>query len=79
MTTAELNNLYKKLYMNFYDDNELHAEYAIFNEHPETEDDYKNMIADFVKYLIENNMVTDIAEIAATIEVPVTDLDFIKI
>lgn len=53
MTTAELNNLYKKLYMNFYDDNELHAEYAIFNEHPETEDDYKNMITDFVKYLIE--------------------------
>lgn len=75
MTIERLEELYVLLYTNFYDDNIIHAELSLFNQHANTIEKLKNLIKEFI-----NDMLTDvnIYEIADTIGIPPSELNFIN-
>lgn len=50
---CELEEIYKLLYVNLYDDNPLHAELSLINSHADTEDKLETLIKEFIGQTVE--------------------------
>lgn len=50
---CELEKIYILMYVNLYDDNLMHAELSLFNNHADTEEELETLIKDFINHEIE--------------------------
>lgn len=72
MTINELENLYKDIYTSLYDDNEDHAETALFNTHAHTEEELKQAIKKFVTDFINKGWISGLNELIQLLDKPKT-------
>lgn len=76
MTELELENLYKEIYMEYYDDNEMAAELSVFNAHPHKIQDFENMIIKLVNHLLNIGAIDSVSELACELERPESNFAF---